>query len=328
LVAINGFCNGFTRRALINRLEFVLKPIKKTLSPVFKGFLWVRDFCSDRFYRLFPERQFGLRRNRVVVRIAATLAIVSLILGMFPQAVDIAQGAYSTSTTDADGNAHLGSNTVNDTYYYDTTQDSNAATQQQLGVDPNWKSGVVRKSYAHSHDGGDYSLKTGVTNLTSVYTAELWFKPTADITSATSCQTLFTLRDASAGADFAYVPLGSCAGALSNEVITVAQSSGDGRIGVPSITITGGVWHHLAIVWNAKSARYEIYLDGTLQSIDTAGTPALITPNVIATGALIGSSAASAFFSGQIDELHLSGVSRYSANFSPPPGWFLTNSQL
>ncbi len=54
--------------------------------------------------------------------------------------------AYTSGATDADGNAYLGNNNVNDVYFYDTANDSDAATQVTLGVDPNWRKGVVLKT--------------------------------------------------------------------------------------------------------------------------------------------------------------------------------------
>ena len=49
----------------------------------------------------------------------------------------------ATSTTDNDGQTYLGSNTVNDQYYYDRTKDSSPAVQVELGIDPNWYNGVT-----------------------------------------------------------------------------------------------------------------------------------------------------------------------------------------
>ncbi|MFH2085857.1 MAG: phage integrase N-terminal SAM-like domain-containing protein, partial [bacterium] len=49
----------------------------------------------------------------------------------------------ATSTTDNAGNTYLGSNTVNDTYYYDRTKDSAPQVQVELGIDPNWYNGVT-----------------------------------------------------------------------------------------------------------------------------------------------------------------------------------------
>jgi len=50
----------------------------------------------------------------------------------------------ATSTTDNYGNTYLGSNTVNDIYFYDRThRDSTPEVQAELGVDPNWYNGVT-----------------------------------------------------------------------------------------------------------------------------------------------------------------------------------------
>lgn len=49
----------------------------------------------------------------------------------------------NSSTNDNDGNAYLGSNTVNSMYYYDRGQDSIPEVLVELGIDPNWYNGVT-----------------------------------------------------------------------------------------------------------------------------------------------------------------------------------------
>jgi len=87
------------------------------------------------------------------------LVAILVIALVIPQQVVpvLATGVYTTSAVDANGNTLLANNTVNDTQYYDTTKDASAATQQQLGTDPNWRNGVTRQSYAIKFSGNtDY----------------------------------------------------------------------------------------------------------------------------------------------------------------------------
>jgi DNA-binding transcriptional MerR regulator len=50
---------------------------------------------------------------------------------------------YNTATNDNDGQAYLGSDTVNDTFYYDRAKDSTPEVLVELGIDPNWYNGVT-----------------------------------------------------------------------------------------------------------------------------------------------------------------------------------------
>lgn len=158
---------------------------------VSKKVLSLRGSISDRGnHRLLHSvRNDSIKKKKFTLQapapkwmsfIAGVLAIV-IVAQLLPSIFDprFAEGAYTTSTTDTDGNTHLGSNTVNETYYYDTTQDSDSGTQQKLGVDPNWKNGVVRRSYALDFDGTtDFASvpDSSSLNLTTTFTVEGWIK--------------------------------------------------------------------------------------------------------------------------------------------------------
>jgi site-specific recombinase XerD len=81
---------------------------------------------------------------------------------------------YSTSTTDNDGQTYLGSNIINDIYYYDRSKDSSPDVQVELGIDPNWYNGVtlsVATSSANYSQNGTIADKNP--NLTTTYNGSL-----------------------------------------------------------------------------------------------------------------------------------------------------------
>ncbi len=75
-------------------------------------------------------------------------------------------------------------------------------------------------------------------------------------------------------------------------------------------------WHHVAVVFDASVKRLRIVLDGVV------GTPLDVNLNDFGTFSnnfIVGGFPPSVlFFSGHIDELRISDVARYSANFTPP----------
>ncbi len=84
--------------------------------------------------------------------------------------------------------------------------------------------------------------------------------------------------------------------------------------------ITDTAWHHIACVYDAALGENRIYIDGVLNKRETkTGTPATNTdPVYVGTYSTSGEDD----FSGQIDEVRISSVARYSSNFTPPAGPF------
>lgn len=81
---------------------------------------------------------------------------------------------YNSSTSDNDGQTYLGSNTVNDIYYYDRSRDSSPEVLVELGIDPNWYNGVtlsVATSSATYSQAGTLADKNP--NLTTSYNGSL-----------------------------------------------------------------------------------------------------------------------------------------------------------
>ncbi len=229
----------------------------------------------------------------------AVALIVLLIFGPYSLRPQFAQGAYTTSTTDADGNAHLASNTVNDTYFYDTTQDSGPATQQILGVDPNWPNGVVRESYALKYDGStQYAAKTSFSGTPSAapFTIEAWIYPQE-------------LNREQHIAEFGSVQFYLSSG----NRIRVGDSSTTCATGSTAIALS--TWYHVVGVFgNGASTGCRIYVNGVS---DATGTTQSYGPsNTLVVGDLYTHSAGFKF-NGIIDEVRVSTTERYSAAFTP-----------
>jgi hypothetical protein len=81
-----------------------------------------------------------------------------------------------------------------------------------------------------------------------------------------------------------------------------------------SATISDGNWHHLAFVRNGSTVT--MYVDGTSVGSDTI-TSAQNYTGLLHIGKLIVSGSPTQYFNGWIDEIRLSTVARYTANFTP-----------
>lgn len=235
---------------------------------------------------------------------------------------DAALGAYTTSTSDADGNTHLGSNTVNDTYLYDRTQDSNESTQQALGVDPNWANGVTRKSSALKFDGSnDYVSIPDNSSLEgfSQMTACSWIKPTAAPASGHGAAIMLKPMNAPSAAATNPFQLWSIAvGENLNIAFVISTGVTDSRTILNSTgTVTLNQWQHVCGVYLNGVMR--IYING-VQDSSTASPNITIGTNSqdVRLGALMATGGFNEALTGYIDEVFISNKAEYTTNFSPP----------
>ena len=80
---------------------------------------------------------------------------------------------------------------------------------------------------------------------------------------------------------------------------------------IGSTTITTGVWHHVAGVFDGSQMR--VYLDGVLDgSVSTTNAPASGTSSL-----KIGRTSGGSYFGGLIDEARVSNSAVYTGNFTP-----------
>ena len=139
-----------------------------------------------RTYKVIAARYRSLRTPFKVAIPTLTVALVavlilSLVFLSSPAGQAFASGVYTSSATDSNGNSLLSSNTVVDSQLYDTTQDSSATTQRQLGVDPNEGNGTARKSGALYFDSSNDYISTTYNSAYdfgagSSFTVSAWVK--------------------------------------------------------------------------------------------------------------------------------------------------------
>lgn len=152
---------------------------------------------------------------------------------------------YSTSTTDNDGQTYLGSNTVNDMYYYDRAKDSVPEVLVELGIDPNWYNGVTlsvaTSSASYSQNG---TLADKNPNLTTSYNGSL-IKATG---TDTTPRTIYITIKSPTTFDWTNYQGDSATGVT----ITPGTAQALGSTGV-SATFTGGVSYNVGDVFKISS---------------------------------------------------------------------------
>jgi len=165
-----------------------------------------------------------------------------------------------------------------------------------------YTSGFIN-DYSVDFDGtNDYAAITTATD--NIYSLSMWFKPDADINSASYNQILF---GSVAGSH--YVGLGSISSSFTNEVITVYRGAGGFAYTDNTATISSSQWNHLFISWlssstiNSGSAGFDIWLNGT-QVGNAVGGSVPTAPLYFRNDTKIGTRASAAYyFNGKIDEV-------------------------
>ena len=231
------------------------------------------------------------------------ILIVSLIFLSSPTGQAFAAGVYTSSATDANGNTLLANNTVNDTQAYDTAQDSSAATQQQLGIDPNWSNGVTAKNAALKFDGSNDYVDAGNPSNGALafgagsFSYGLWVKPTSNV--GTWDMPLFKGGGSAGNAGFD-IELGTG---------VWASDMGDGSTftsvnfyaGSPSLN----TWYHLFVVVDRSAQLLKAYVNGVF----VASTPIASIGSVTSTNHLTfgANNTASNPYNGSIDDVRIYG---------------------
>jgi hypothetical protein len=94
-------------------------------------------------------------------------------------------------------------------------------------------------------------------------------------------------------------------------------------------TLVAGQWHHVAFTWNASAKQLRTFLNGTLTNTFTSGCTtgtACYINNGSSLSLHVGSNAGGNPFYGEIDEVRISNVVRYSADFTRPATWFVSDA--
>ena len=146
-----------------------------------------------------------------------------------------------------------------------------------------------------SFDGVDDVITRNAINV-DYKSISFWFNLKSNATSSTAYSTFGAIGSFQGSGSFITIG-GSATSSVTNELITLGASGVITAWESNSDTITGNVWHHLAIVWNGS--KYVIYYDGELKDT-TSGSAShlsLQSNNSIIIGRNAGGSS---FFNGLI----------------------------
>jgi hypothetical protein len=163
-------------------------------------------------------------------------------------------------------------------------------------------------SYIDTPDSDDFTLGSGN------FTFDFWVKRN----SLGSTQYIFGQRssDQSAASTSIRAYFGG-ANKLTVEICAGSSSNG----ATSSVAIADTNWHHVAIVRNGNT--FKLYFDGVeVASADISGVIANNSTYKFAIG--VCGEVGAAGFDGWIDEFRFSKVARWTANFTPPVGEYLT----
>ena len=259
------------------------------------------------FLQTLWQRYSTLRKPfRIAIPVFSTILVGALIFSLVflssPAGQAFASGVYTTSATDANGNTLLGSNTVNDTQAYDTTQDSSAATQQQLGIDPNWTNGVGNKGSAlYTHGSDDYVSVANPANGalafgTGSFSYGLWFKPITNVGAFDMPIFKGGASAASAGFDIE-LGTGQWATSIADGTSTVGASF---YASSPAMN----AWYHLFVVVDRDAQKLRTYVNGANISNVSIATIGSVTSS---TDLNIGARSTSAFnpTNGDLDDVRI-----------------------
>ncbi|HSI21374.1 MAG TPA: LamG domain-containing protein, partial [Verrucomicrobiae bacterium] len=234
--------------------------------------------AGEKYRVVFPDGRYRTWISRIAFHGTAAALILALIIPI--QSLDIlAAGVYTSSATDADGNTFLAHNTVNDTAYYDTTQDSSPEVQRQLGVDPNWPNGVTRKSSALKFDGTDDRIDFGNIGIHNIGTGSmswsLWFK------AAPSTDGVLLRKSGANNLNGVLIQVLNVSGQVQARL---GDSTGSATIALLSgAGYNDGAWHHLALTFDRSSSAI-LYIDNAV--VTSSSSRPLIGVNMVPSATL------------------------------------------
>jgi len=154
--------------------------------------------------------------------------------------------------------------------------------------------------FSFNFDGSNDYLDVNPINV-DYKSISFWFRLESNATSSTAYTTFGAIGSFQGSGSFITIG-GGATSSVTNELITLGASGVITAWESNSDTITGNVWHHLAIVWNGS--KYVFYYDGELKDTTsgTASHMSLQSNNSILIGRNAGGSS---HFNGLIDELAL-----------------------
>jgi hypothetical protein len=151
--------------------------------------------------------------------------------------------------------------------------------------------------FSFNFDGSNDYLDVNPINV-DYKSISFWFRLESNATSSTAYTTFGAIGSFQGSGSFITIG-GGATSSVTNELITLGASGVITAWESNSDTITGNVWHHLAIVWNGS--KYVFYYDGELKDTTsgTASHVSLQSNNSILIGRNAGGSS---HFNGLIDE--------------------------
>lgn len=281
---------------------------RATLPPILdRSFRWFRG--------LHPALRWsaggGSFLSAVAWLLIASLVTSGAVSGLTPETAQAA-GVYTSSSTDTLGNSHLAANSVTASSTYNLSEDdSSEDVQQQLGVDPNWRNGIVRGSGALKLTQGTSSISGVTAKYTPTMTMEGWLTiPTqpAGFSRFFGGQSINTYST----------------GLNTNGTVGIATLRDSGGTYRSCGTVTGslalpvGTTFHFAQVWVAGESTTAVswFVNGAL--LGSCTVPAVLsTINVTENGIASTSSGGAFALSGTIDEVRFSDIARYTSTFTP-----------
>jgi hypothetical protein len=166
-------------------------------------------------------------------------------------------------------------------------------------------------NFALSFDGGDQLVGEALPGLTGSQTVELWINP------AVANQDAVLVANITATAGWS---LELNEGRLTWWVINNANT----RSGVSHPTlISTNIWTHVAVSYDATTGIAQLFVNGVPGPTATVSTTTVGT----STGLFVGGMEPYGFFRGQMDELRLSDVVRYTTAFTPTMNGFTVDEQ-
>ena len=115
---------------------------------------------------------------------------------------------------------------------------------------------------------GDLSYATlDSLETTPVESLAFWVKSFRDVSPSTTTRTLLDLKEEGTQNT---VHFGSLSSSLTNEGLTLVDSLDSGGFratAVPDFRLEAGQWVHIAFVWDASLERYEIFVNGEVQTV-------------------------------------------------------------
>lgn len=212
---------------------------------------------------------------------------------------------------------------------YDRSGRGNHGTLTNMDAASDWVTSKVRNTAGRVLDFDGVSGKVvGATNRSfQVLAGSVWVNPRSVVNSASTAQGV--IQWTFGAANVSTLEFGATTGLLTGEYITLIGAIGNSsyRRGVTDGgSLAAGQWHYIAWRWNGSD--YDFFVNGSIRTSSTNGTPAIQAGTGFLLGCESGFSAGVdvRFFNGQIAEACIWNraitPSEIRSLYRIGPGWF------